>query len=105
MEILELIGYLDEQIKEVESTWQPGDETGSNLSYEIVDDNTVTIDYDWASYEESDNSTVNILFGANIEVSKFNSGYSVYGGEYESEETVIVNNITELISWLKEEGI
>jgi hypothetical protein len=105
MEILELIGYLDEQIKEVESTWLPGDETGSTLSYEIVDDNTIVIDYGWTSYEECESNDVTILFGANITINRNTSGYSVYGGEYEYQENGSANNITELISWLREEGV
>ena len=105
MEILELLEYLDERIKEVEASWRLGDETGDNLSYEIIDNFTIAINSGWSSYEEGENNDVTISFGVNITANINTSGYSVYGGEYESQDNLIFNDTTELISWLREEGM
>lgn len=105
MGILELLEYLDARIKEIEASYRPGDETGDNLSYEIIDNFTIAVNYGWTTYEESDDNDITISFGTNIIVNTNNSGHSVYGGDYDSLDTLIFNNITELISWLREEGV
>ena len=105
MEILELIEYLDARINEIEASYRPGDETGDSLSYEIIGNFTIAVNYGWTSYEEGQDNNVTILFGSNITVTKETSGYSVYEGEYNDQENFVLNNITELISWLREEGM
>ena len=105
MEILELIGYLDERIKAVQETWKPGDETGDNLSYDIADDNIIYIDSEWNSYDEGDSTDITITFDLKITLDIHNSGYSCMGGHYESDEYMILDNVSELINYLKEKGI
>jgi hypothetical protein len=106
MEILELISYLDEKIKVVESTWMPGDETGENLSYDFIDDNTIIIEWGWTSYEECDCNTATVIFNDDkINVEQSNSGNSCFGGDYESNSKMTFDNILELINYLNEEEI
>lgn len=101
--MFELLEYLEQKIVDINSEWLPGDETGASLSYDIIDDNSIHLDYGWTSYEEGESNEVDILFSDKIIVNKIMSGHSVYGGDYENNDNFEFNNITELINWLKEE--
>lgn len=81
-----------------------GSEVGPDLTYEIVDDNTISIDYGWCDYEEHENNTaiINFLYDT-ITVLKVNDGYSVYGGEYDNSDEMVFEDSDKLIEWLIEE--
>lgn len=103
MEILEFILFLDDSKLKIEASWLPGEETGQHLSYDIIDDNTLSIDWGWCSYEECDNNTAIIVFGDKIDVHQSNSGNSCFGGDYEGNNDYLFNNLPDLIKWFEEE--
>ncbi len=81
----------------------PDDETGSHLNYDIIDDNTLSIDWGWTSYEECDNNTAIITFGNKIDVQQFSSGNSCFGGDYENTYDDTFNSVSDLIKWFESE--
>ena len=108
--MFELLEFLERKIVEVEASWRPGDETGANLSYEIIDDTSIAINYGWNSYEEGDDNEVLIFFpndnfqqDGKIIVERTNSGHSCMGGDYDNRERLECNTVSELIEWLNED--
>ena len=102
--MFELLEYLDKKIFEIDSYYMPGEETGPYLSYDIIDDNIIDLDYGWTSYEEYSHNVVKIVFGDKIIIDRSNRGYCVFGdGEYENIEHTILDNVYNLIDWLNAE--
>lgn len=102
-DMLTTITFLDIEVKIVNDSWKSGDETGSFMSYEITDDNSIEVNYGWSDYEEGDNNTLVISFGDQIKVDISSGGYSVMGGDYDESRNLFFNEISELIKYLSEE--
>ena len=100
-DILELMNFLDIEIKKVDNTWKPGDETGAYMNYTLKDD-TIELNCGWSDYEEGYSSTYLIKLEDKITLTKDSGGHSVMGGDYENSESFTFNNLQELISWLSE---
>ena len=102
--MFELLEYLERKIFEIESSYMPGEETGPYLSYDIIDDNSIYLEYGWTSYEEYDHNIVKIIFGDKIIIDRSNRGYCVFGdGEFENVEHILLDNTDNLIDWLNDE--
>lgn len=105
--MFELLEFLERKIVEVEAS---GDETVANLSYDLIDDTSIEIDYGWNSYEEGDDNKVLVFFPNflfpdtdKIMIERTNSGHSCMGGDYDSRERIEFDTESELIEWLNEE--
>jgi len=102
--MFELLDFLERKILEIELSYRPDEETGPYLSYNIIDDNTIDLDYGWTSYEEYSHNVVRIIFEDKIIIDRNNRGYCVFGdGEYENIEHTILDNTNNLIDWLNAE--
>jgi len=108
--MFELLEFLERKKLEVEASWIPGDETGANLSYDLINDTSIELLYGWNSYEEGDDNEVLIFFPDSlfpdidkIMVERTNSGHSCMGGDYDNRERLEFDTESELIEWLNEE--
>lgn len=102
---LSIIKLLDlKNVEILEYYRKSGSEVRPHLTYEIIDDSTISVDYGWCDYEEHENNTAIINFSYDaITVSKVNDGYSVYVGDYDYNNKMIFENSDKLIEWLIEE--
>lgn len=102
--ILEVITLLDKSKEEISEYYRKtGSEVGPFLEYEIIDDNTLTINDGFSDYEEGQESDVKIIFTADkITLTKRCSGSSHYG-TYDDTELLEFTDSTIFINWIKEE--
>jgi len=87
--------YLDDKIDDIDSY--------SYLTYEIIDENTIKINYGWMDNKYDDDTNIVCKLGNKIKINLINSGHSCISGNYEDSTNFKFNNLKEFISWLDEE--
>lgn len=97
--IYQLIEYLDQKVTNNDQFIRFNTEIGSFINYQILNDNSIDVEYGWASYEEGENNEIHIVINENIQISKQVDAHSVYGGDYDDNEFLIFNTICEFKKW------
>lgn len=95
-----LITFIDKKIVELPTCG----ECGLYINYDIMDDDSIVINYGYSGYEEGDDNNIIITFNEdNIKVDKNSGGHSVMGGDFEDIEILYFQSDTQLIDWLNNE--
>lgn len=103
-DILNLIDYLENKKEIIDDEFKKsGREVGPFFEFEMTDDNNVNINYGFTDYEEGEDNTLLISIEDKIKVNRVSGGHSVMTGDYNDNDNIDFNNITELIKWLEEE--
>lgn len=97
--IYQLIEYLDQKVTNNDQFIRFNTEIGSFINYQILNDNSIDVEYGWMSYEEGENNEIHIVINENIQISKQVDAHSVYGGDYDDNEFLIFNTICEFKKW------
>lgn len=99
-ETIELLEFLDSEIKFIEANRNSTDECGTFLHYEIIDDYEISIETGFTDYEEGSYITINLKFEQNrIICSIVGGGHSCSGGNWALNETKEFSSVNEFIKY------
>lgn len=103
LEKLELLYFIDEHNKKLQGNAHDNEFDCDVFSYDIINDDTITISYGWCSYEEGEeNELVLEFFNDKITAEHKCSGNSCEGGSYDTTDEYVFNGVDEIIKLIKE---
>ena len=104
--IYSFLYYLDDlvnknNIQQLNNTDECG---GFEISYQILSEYEIDVEFGWSSYEEHEDNNVKIIFSSeNIKIKHKYNGHSCFGGDFNHEVEYTFNDENELILWFKSE--
>jgi len=106
IDIFSILTYIEDKILQLSNSGLPDQEVGNFLNYEIVNDETLQLNYGFSGYEEHENNELIIRFYPNIIIlNKKVNGFSVMsedGSDYNDIVVFELKSNEELINYLNE---